>query len=336
MELPLTPLALVERGVLAFPQRVAVATERFVWTYAQFAERAGRVAGALSALGLAPTERVALLAPNSAQALECYSAAAMAGTVLVPLNTRLSAEEYAYILAHSDSRALIVDASLVGAVEPALGALDRPPIVLVQGTTAPPPGAFAYDDVVAAAPSLDLDPDRVDERGAITLNYTSGTTARPKGVEISHRSAYLNTVNMVLALGLVREDVHLHVAPMFHANGWGFSRMGRPDGMRRRVRRRRRKGSAASRHRKDRGPRDARRSGSQPARGTVACRWEVSDDVGGKACPGHRRIAWTGRHGVQSLLPAQKAHWAAAVGRAVPGSIGVRRRMPTDGDGGAR
>jgi fatty-acyl-CoA synthase len=226
MELPLTPLALVERGVLAFPDRTAVVSERLSWTYAQFAERIGRVAGALRDLGIGPGERVALLAPNTAQALECYTGTTMAGAILVPLNTRLSAEEYAYILAHSGSRVLVVDASLLPAVEPALARLEPAPMVVVQGATEPPPGALAYEDLLAAAPVVPLDADRVDERATITLNYTSGTTARPKGVAISHRGACLNAVDMVLAMRLAREDVHLHVAPMFHANGCASIRWG--------------------------------------------------------------------------------------------------------------
>jgi fatty-acyl-CoA synthase len=222
MDLPLTPLALVERGALAFPDRTAVVSDRFAWTYAQFAARLGRVAGAMASLGVGEGERVALLAPNTAQALECYTGVPLGGAVLVPLNTRLSADEYAYILAHSESRVLIVDASLLHAVEPALQALGKPVRVVVQGSAEPPPGCLSYDDLLADALPIALGSEAIDERATMTLNYTSGTTARPKGVMISHRSACLNAVNMVLAMRLVREDAHLHVAPMFHANGWGF------------------------------------------------------------------------------------------------------------------
>ena len=227
MELALTPLALVERGVSAFADRTAVVSERVFWTYAQFADRVGRLAGALACLGATGGERVALLAPNTAEALECYTGVALAGAVLVPLNTRLSADEYAYILTHSESRALIVDASLRHAVEPALASLDRAPALIVQGAAEPSPGAIDYEDLLAGARALPLDGSGVDERTTITLNYTSGTTSRPKGVAISHRSACLNAVNMVLAMRLGREDVHLHVAPMFHANGCGFVRCDR-------------------------------------------------------------------------------------------------------------
>ena len=222
MELPLTPLALVERGVLAFPDRTAVVGDRFSWTYAELSSRLCRLAGAMATLGIGAGERVALLAPNTAQAFECYSGVPLSGAVLVPLNTRLSADEYAYILDHSESRALVVDASLLDAVEPALAALARPLHVVVQGSVVPPPGTLGYDDLLDGAPAVPLASEAVDERATITLNYTSGTTARPKGVAVSHRGACLNAVNMVLAMRLVREDVHLHVAPMFHANGWGF------------------------------------------------------------------------------------------------------------------
>ncbi len=222
MEVPLTPLALVERGVLAFPDRTAVVSDRLSWTYEQLAERIGRLAGALTALGVGAGERVALLAPNTAPALECYTGAALAGAVLVPLNTRLSADEYAYILGHSESRALIVDASLLHAVEPALAQLPGRLTLIVQGGVEAPAGALSYEQLLADAAPVPLTAEGIDERAPITLNYTSGTTARPKGVLVSHRGACLNAVNMVVALRLVREDVHLHVAPMFHADGWGL------------------------------------------------------------------------------------------------------------------
>jgi acyl-CoA synthetase (AMP-forming)/AMP-acid ligase II len=222
MEVPLTPLALVERGVWTYPERIAVADDGQAWTYAHFARRAGLLAAGLRALGVREGDRVALLAANTARALECYTGVPAAGAVLVPLNTRLSADDYAYILDHSASRVLIADAAYAEAVAPVLA--DRPHVrLVVQGPT--PPGADDYEALLsAAARPVAIAPDGVDERAPITLNYTSGTTARPKGVLVSHRGAYLNAANMVFALRLRREDVHLHVAPMFHANGCGLVR----------------------------------------------------------------------------------------------------------------
>jgi len=229
MDVPLTPLALVERGFATYPDRPAVVEAGRVLTYRAFGARVRRAAGAVRALGVEAGERVALLAPNTAAALECYTAVPLARAVLVPLNTRLSADEYRYILGHSGARVLVVDASLLEAVRPALDGLG-PVTLVVQGAAARdadlPPGAYDYETLVASAEPVAFAYDDIDERGLCTLNYTSGTTARPKGVGITHRGAYLNAVNMVFALRLRPEDVHLHVAPMFHANGWGFVRMG--------------------------------------------------------------------------------------------------------------
>lgn len=224
MEVPLTPLALVERGLTLYPDRAAVVEDAGVCTYAQLADRLGRLAAAVRRLGVGPGERVALLAPNTAQALECYSGVPFAGAVLVPLNTRLAPDELGYILRHSEARALFLDAALWPAAERALEGRRLPWVVLGEGER--PPGAVGYEELLASTPPLGLDPEAVDERAPITLNYTSGTTARPKGVAVTHRGAYLNAANMVFALGLRREDVHLHVAPMFHANGWGLVRVG--------------------------------------------------------------------------------------------------------------
>jgi fatty-acyl-CoA synthase len=220
MEVPLTPLALVERGLTLYPDRAAVVDDAGVRTYAQLADRLGRLAAAVRRLGVGPGERVALLAPNTAQALECYSGVPFAGAVLVPLNTRLAPEELAYILRHSEARTLFLDAALWPAAERALPGRNLPLVVMGEGER--PPEAVGYEELLASTSPLALDAEAVDERAPVTLNYTSGTTARPKGVAVTHRGACLNAANMVFALGLRREDVHLHVAPMFHANGWGL------------------------------------------------------------------------------------------------------------------
>lgn len=232
MEVPLTPLALVARGLDAYPDRVAVRDAGMVRTYAQFGERIMRAAGALDGLGLGSGDRVALLAPNTAEALEAYTAVPMIGSILVPINTRLSPEETAYILDHSHARCLLMDADFYESLAPILAG--RPDVICV---VYPPPQrvrrestgfeewvrkghVLDYEALLAQAGPIPLDPERVDEHAPITLNYTSGTTGRSKGVLLTHRSTCINAIHMILALGLNREDVHLHVAPMFHANGW--------------------------------------------------------------------------------------------------------------------
>ncbi len=235
MEVPLTPLALVARGLDLYRSRVAVRENGLTRTYAEFGERVMRLAGALKTMGIGEGDRVALVAPNTAEALEAYTAVPLIGSVLVPINIRLSPGETAYILEHSRSRCLLIDAECYDPLAPVLA--ERPDLRVVMHR---PLGhselrerfeawvqsgrVFDYEALLAMAEPVPLDPERVDERAPITLNYTSGTTGRPKGVLLTHRGTCLNAVHMILALGLEREDVHLHVAPMFHANGWGFVR----------------------------------------------------------------------------------------------------------------
>lgn len=240
MEVPLTPLALVARGLDAYPGRAAIREDGVVRTYAEFGERVSLAAGALDGLGIGPADRVALLAPNTAEALEAYTAIPALGSVLVPVNTRLSVEEIAYILDHSHARCLLVDADFYEPVATVLAG--RPELTCVvyppKERTGPLRSRFEdwvrkghvldYEALLGEGRPISLDPERVDEHAPITLNYTSGTTGRPKGVLLTHRGTCINALHMILALGLNREDVHLHVAPMFHANGWGSVPSGRP------------------------------------------------------------------------------------------------------------
>lgn len=220
MEVPLTPLALAERAFQVYGDRCAVLDEEGTLTYRELEARVTRLAGALRMLGVHRGDAVALLAPNTAAGLECYTGVPLAGAVLVPMNTRLHPDDYGYILDHAGIRCLVADASLLDRVQPVLSHFPRLVVVVMGGE--PQAGRLDYEELLAAATPLPMDAGPVDERGIITLNYTSGTTARPKGVAITHRGAWTNAVNMVFALGLRREDTHLHVAPMFHANGWGF------------------------------------------------------------------------------------------------------------------
>jgi fatty-acyl-CoA synthase len=219
METPLSPLALCARGFDLYGDRPAVVDDGLRLTYAELRDRVERLAGGLRALGVAAGDRVALLAPNVAEAFVCYLGVPLAGAILVPLNTRLGADDLGYVLDHAGARLLIVGDELLARVAPLVR--ERPhllPVVVGQA----PPGALAWAELLAAGTPVPFDGEAADERAVITLNYTSGTTARPKGVMQTHRNACLNAVNMILAMRLAAEDVHLHVAPMFHANGWGM------------------------------------------------------------------------------------------------------------------
>ncbi|EQD39780.1 AMP-dependent synthetase and ligase, partial [mine drainage metagenome] len=123
------------------------------------------------------------------------------------------------MLDHSGARILLADRRHLEMAERIRARMPSVRVVLQGGSA---PSVDAYEELLDAATRLTLDPEAMGERSLISINYTSGTTARPKGVMLTHRNAYLNAVNMLLASGLRAEDVHLHVAPMFHANGWGF------------------------------------------------------------------------------------------------------------------
>jgi fatty-acyl-CoA synthase len=221
VEVPLTPLALAQRGFSLHGGRPAVLDDGLAWTYDGLRERVERLAGALRSLGIAAGDRVALLAPNSAQAFECYTGVPLSGAVLVPLNIRLAPDDLAYILRHSGSRLLLIDGALLPAARASLADLPGLRTVVMASGGAWPPDSD-YERLLAAAEPVAFDPEGVAERALLSINYTSGTTARPKGVMQTHRNNFLNAVNMLLAMGMRREDVHLHVAPLFHANGWGF------------------------------------------------------------------------------------------------------------------
>ncbi|GAA4686932.1 acyl--CoA ligase family protein [Pseudonocardia yuanmonensis] len=207
---PLTPTAYLDRAAAAHGDRIGVVDGDRRWTYAELHERCTRLAG-----GLAPLtdgRPVAVLAPNTHVLLEANFGVPWAGVPLVAVNTRLSAGEVAYILQHSKSAVLIHDPSFETLVDDVFAQLDDPPRRIRAGQE--------YEDLLAGAEPLHRTP--ADERSLLSINYTSGTTGRPKGVMYHHRGAYLQAVSMVGHTGLSPSAVHLWTLPMFHCNGWCF------------------------------------------------------------------------------------------------------------------
>jgi fatty-acyl-CoA synthase len=207
---PLTPTSYLDRAAAAHGQRIAVVDGDRRWTYAELHERCTRLAGALAPL--ASGRPVAVLAPNTHVLLEAHFGVPWAGVPLVAVNTRLSAAEVAYILEHSKAAVLVHDPSFDALVDDVLARLDSPPHRVRAGT--------GYEALLAAAEPLHRTPD--DERSLLSINYTSGTTGRPKGVMYHHRGAFLQAVAMVGHTGLTPSSVHLWTLPMFHCNGWTF------------------------------------------------------------------------------------------------------------------
>ncbi|WP_418648970.1 acyl--CoA ligase family protein (plasmid) [Thauera butanivorans] len=215
---PLTPVSFLRRSGRVHADRVAVIDEGRETTYAQLLERCERLAGGLNGLGVAPGDRVAVLLHNTQAMVEAHFGVPMAGAVLVSLNTRLSATEFAYILEHSGARILIHDVCFTSVVAEALAHLGSaaPRTVAAGGREADD----EYEQLIASAPCHSVS--ITDERGMLALNYTSGTTGKPKGVMYHHRGAYLQSLAMALHTGLTSESRYLWTLPMFHCNGWCF------------------------------------------------------------------------------------------------------------------
>ena len=215
MEVPLTVLDFLDRAETVFADREAIVDEPDPpgggWgrvSYSTLAARARSLAVALDGLGIAAGERVAIMSPNSARFLAALFGVPAFGRVLVPINFRLNRDEVAYIIEHSGASVLLVDAEFADLVAD-IPVRHR----FVLGTES---DAELFERT--GTPELVSD----DEHATATINYTSGTTARPKGVQMTHRNLWLNAVTFGWHLGVTDRDVYLHTLPMFHCNGWGL------------------------------------------------------------------------------------------------------------------
>jgi fatty-acyl-CoA synthase len=223
---PLSPVHLLERTVRVFPEKDAVVYGPLRWSYGRFGDEVGRLAGALRRAGVAPGDRVAFLAPNVPELLVAHFAVLRVGAALVAINTRLGAEEVGYILDHSGASVVFCDPALAPLVAPIPGGSARPLLVNVEdavgGATGRPLDGPGYAEFVAGADVLPLRYELDDEERVTSINYTSGTTGRPKGVMYTHRGAFLNALGEMYVHGLGRDSVFLWTLPMFHCNGWCF------------------------------------------------------------------------------------------------------------------
>ena len=212
----LSPLAFLERSALIYPDKIAVVHESRRYTYREFADRAYKLTSALRYAGLEPGDRVAYISPNTPALLEAHFGVPAAGGVLVALNHRQNASEIGRILEHSGARFLFVDHEFEHLAEGA----NVLRTVRIDDTGDPddPYEAFLSDGSPKLAPRP-----LQDEREPISINYTSGTTGRPKGALYHHRGAYLNALGQVIETGLTPESVYLWTLPMFHCNGWCFT-----------------------------------------------------------------------------------------------------------------
>jgi fatty-acyl-CoA synthase len=216
---PLTPLDFLERSASVYPDRPAVIWHDQRYSYRAFGELVGRFAAMLRRKGISRGDTVSIMAPNRPEMLAAHYAVPMVGAVLNTINIRLDADTVNYILKHSESRILIVDPSCADVARQAAAGLNVA-LVYLNG------GAGSREAESFGALTGDETPDPItssavaDEWQPICLNYTSGTTGRPKGVVYHHRGAYLNALGNVLSLGLNTSSVYLWTLPMFHCNGW--------------------------------------------------------------------------------------------------------------------
>jgi fatty-acyl-CoA synthase len=226
----LTPLMFLERTLHVFPDVIGVVDGERRFTYGEFGARVYRLASALRGRGVAAGDRVALLCRNSAEVLEAHFAVPQLGAILVPINVRLAADEIGYILDHAGAKALVVDADLTPLVVPARAGLTALSLVVrvergAGGESAPEPVGLDGPDYEALLVEGRPEPFIYaveDEDQTISINYTSGTTGRPKGVMYTHRGAYLNALGEIIEVGLTADSAYLWTLPMFHCNGWCF------------------------------------------------------------------------------------------------------------------
>ena len=220
MQTALTPLEFARRARSLYGPREAVVDGALRLSYSELFDRCDRWSSALQTLGAVPGDRIACIVPNTHACLEAFYAIPQLGAVLVPLNYRLLPADWAYMINHSGSRIVCAHADyldLVDSVRHEMPTVDH--FVALEGSR---PGWLDYESLIAGASPDFARPD-IHENDLLTINYTSGTTARPKGVMITHRNAYLNSVGFLIHHPMPSaSERYLWTLPMFHANGWGF------------------------------------------------------------------------------------------------------------------
>jgi fatty-acyl-CoA synthase len=225
----LSPLSFLERSARVWPDKVAVVYGARRLTYRELAAEAQRVARALHASGVGPGDRVAYLMPNLPEMLIAHYAVPLAGAVLVAVNTRLTAQEVAYILSHSGAKIVVADAALLSVAEAAAKDVQAvTELVVAEDTEIAPadlgwsgePRLVSYSEFLARGSGEPLSWSVSDELAPIAVNYTSGTTGRPRGVIYTHRGAYLNCFGEIIHSRHDENSVYLWTLPMFHCSGW--------------------------------------------------------------------------------------------------------------------
>jgi len=222
MILPLTPVRLKRHAAQVFGNKIGVVCDDQRFTYRQFNDRCDRLSDALLTLGVKSGDRVAYLSFNCHRLLEAYYGVPQIGAVLLPLNIRLSPEELTYILNDAAPRVLFFDPEfipLIEAMRPHLMSAEQ--FIRLRGSAPAWANSLSYDELVAAAQPREIDFRAIDENSVAELFYTSGTTAHPKGVMLTHRNLYLHAFYTGIGLRDGDDAVHVYTVPLFHVNSWG-------------------------------------------------------------------------------------------------------------------
>jgi fatty-acyl-CoA synthase len=225
MNVPLTPIRFLRYVEQQYPRRTAVVCGKERFTYGEFAERVSKLGGALRKAGVQNGDRVAFLSTNCHRLLEGYYGVLEAGAVLLPLNIRLAPQELVYILNDSGARVLFLQRHFLEMVESFRGKLTTVKAFYSLDGEAEEEWLTeqSYEGLLSSAAPCRADIMDIDENALAELFYTSGTSAEPKGVMLTHRNIYLHALNAGLAMHPSEDAVELHTIPLFHANGWGVA-----------------------------------------------------------------------------------------------------------------
>jgi fatty-acyl-CoA synthase len=224
MNVPLSPIRCLYRGVDLYPKKVGVISGDCRYTYAEFGERCERLAFGLHSEGVQPGDRVAYLSFNNNQLLEGYFGVPLAGAMVMPLNVRLTPHELTGILNHAEPRIVIYETEFAPVVEQL-----RQSCAAVKGWVEI---GTPYEEMLSRGRVDRPDPFALDENAIAELFYTSGSTGTPKGVMLSHRTVYLHALGCACSTVQSDDAVELHTIPLFHANGWGRAHTATMNGLR--------------------------------------------------------------------------------------------------------
>jgi fatty-acyl-CoA synthase len=222
MQVPLLVDDFLKRAARLYPQKTAIVDGDRCFTYSEYQERVNQLSHALLRLGVSKGDRVCILSPNSHFFMESFYGTSQIGAVLVPLNYRLVPEDHQFIIDHAGVKVVLVDyeyTDMIDTIRDQLTTVEHWIVAAYEPRAYP--GWTDWNEMIAAMPTHEPVPVNRDENDLVSINYTSGTTARPKGVMLTHRNVYINAYSLIAHLRVAHEDVELWTLPMFHCNGWG-------------------------------------------------------------------------------------------------------------------